>query len=58
MRPSTSRPFLAAKAEGGQRNRVMRGREMGEVEAGLVRLGGREVKASCSLAGSRPFGPP
>jgi hypothetical protein len=40
MCPSTSRPFLAAKAEGGRRNRVMCGREMGEVEASLIWLEG------------------
>jgi hypothetical protein len=39
-RPSTSHLFLAAKAEGGRRNRAVCGRETGEVEAGLVRLGG------------------
>jgi hypothetical protein len=57
MRPPTSCPSLAAKAGGAQGHWAVRGRETGEVEEGLVRLGGREVKIGHGFAGPWPAGP-
>ena len=54
MHPPTSRPFLVAKAGGSGGHHAVRGREAGEVEAGLVRLEGREVETGHDFAGLRP----
>ena len=51
MHPPTFRPFLEAKAGGGRGHHAVHGREAGEVEAGLVRLGGERSRQVVILLG-------
>jgi hypothetical protein len=52
----TSHPFLNAKAIGHRGHHAVQGREVGEVEVGLIRFKGKWSRWPC-LAGLRLAGP-